>query len=172
MPWVLAWATWHHSVQPLSNSSFPSDIQGNENRISGREKGGIRFFLAGGEGRKQTKARPGQSTPESSPRYALIWPPTSCDPCIPRVSSVLRDKPTLPSLSRAALMSARGHEVNDWADLPADKWSPGGTAEEKLKRSLRCVLPEQLSAPPSLKQIWTSASFHILNSETSREPSK
>lgn len=100
MPWVLAWATWHHSVQPLSNSSFSSNIQGNKNRIT---------WGGGGTGKSLP---PAEHTGKLS-WYALIWPPTSCDPCIPCVSSVLQDKPTPPSLSHAALMSARGHEVND-----------------------------------------------------------
>lgn len=114
MPWVLAWATWHHSAQPLCNSTFSSDIQGNKKRISGRReggekrRGGIRVWEAG-----EAEARPGQSAPESSLWYTLIWPPTICDLCIPRMSSVLRDKPTLPSLTYAGLMSARGHKVND-----------------------------------------------------------
>lgn len=147
MPWVLAWATWHHSAQPLSSSSFSSDIQGNKERITGRRKkvdSGFSFLLfsffgrkakgrrGGGEEEEAGKSSPGaEHTRELSlvhtnlathqlwPMYSLREQPTP-------------DKPTLPSLSHATLMSTRGRRVNDWADLPADKWSPGGAAADKL----------------------------------------
>lgn len=123
IPWVLAWATWHHSAHLPSNSSFSFDIQPNKNSMTEKEKGGMGFLakrrwcggVGGRDGREgeKEKACPGQRATESSLWYSLISPPTSCEPCIPCVSSIFQDKPTFPSLSHAALMSARGHEVND-----------------------------------------------------------
>lgn len=83
MPWVLAWASWHHSAQPLYNSAFSSNIQGNRNRITARKEGWNKVFgvcmWRGGAGKSLPRA---EHTKVLSLWYTLIWPPTSCDPCI------------------------------------------------------------------------------------------
>lgn len=69
MPWVLAWATWHHSAQPLCNSTFSSDIQGNKKRIRGwRERGGKKRW------NKSLGGRRGRSSPgaERTRKLSLV----------------------------------------------------------------------------------------------------